>query len=111
MSNYFSKNLKFLREKKRISKNKLGEMVGVNQTTIGRWENGQITPSIDNVEEVARVLNVELPDLLIKDLETNNVVPDKLEILFKENKDILNDNEKETIGFIIEKRKKEKNKS
>ena len=38
VSNLFSKNLKFLREKKGISKNKLGEMVGVNQTTIGRWE-------------------------------------------------------------------------
>ena len=111
MSNFFSKNLKFLREKKKISKNKLGEMVGVNQTTIGRWENGQITPSIDNVEEVARVLNVELPDLLIKDLENNNIIPDRLETLFKENKDILNEDDKETIGFIIEKRKKEKNKS
>lgn len=72
MGNLFSKNLKFLREKKGISKNKLGELVGVNQTTIGRWENEEITPSIDNVEEVARVLNIDLPDLLIKDLSFDN---------------------------------------
>lgn len=72
MSNKFSKNLKFLREKKGISKNKLGEMVGVNQTTIGRWESEEITPSIDNVEEVAKVLNVGLPDLIIKDLSFGN---------------------------------------
>ena len=72
MGNKFSKNLKFLREKKGISKNKLGELVGVNQTTIGRWENEEITPSIDNVEEVARVLNIDLPDLLIKDLSFDN---------------------------------------
>lgn len=72
MGNLFSKNLKFLREKKGISKNKLGEMVGVNQTTIGRWESEEITPSIDNVEEVAKVLNVGLPDLLIKDLSFDN---------------------------------------
>ena len=75
MGNYFSKNLKFLRENQNISKNKLGEMVGVNQTTIGRWESNEITPSIDNVEEVAKVLNVELPDLLIKDLSFDNAIP------------------------------------
>ena len=72
MGNYFSKNLKYLREKKDISKNRLGDMVGVNQTTIGRWEANEITPSIDNVEEVAKALNVELPDLLIKDLSFDN---------------------------------------
>ena len=72
MSNFFSKNLKYLRESKGISKNKLGEMVGVNQTTIGRWETNEITPSIDNVEEVASVLNIPLPDLLIKDLTFDN---------------------------------------
>ena len=72
MSNLFSKNLKYLREKKGISKNKLGEMVGVNQTTIGRWESEEITPSIDNVEEVAKVLQVDLPDMLIKDLSFDN---------------------------------------
>lgn len=72
MGNLFSKNLKYLRESKGISKNKLGEMVGVNQTTIGRWETNEIKPSIDNVEEVAKALNVNLPDLLIKDLEFDN---------------------------------------
>lgn len=72
MANYFSSNLKFLRENKGISKNKLGELVGVNQTTIGRWETEEIKPSIDNVEEVARALNVDLPDLLIRDLTFDN---------------------------------------
>lgn len=72
MGNFFSKNLKFLRENKKISKNKLGEMVGVNQSTIGRWESNEITPSIDNVEEVAKALNVALPDILIKDLSFDN---------------------------------------
>lgn len=72
MGNHFAENLKFLREEKRISKNKLGELVGVNQSTISRWESNEIKPSIDNVEEVAKVLNVPLPDLLIKDLQFDN---------------------------------------
>lgn len=72
MGNYFSKNLKYIREEKNISKTKLGELVGVNQSTIGRWETEEIKPSIDNVEEVAKVLNIPLPDLLIKDLKIDN---------------------------------------
>lgn len=75
MGNYFSKNLKFLRENKGISKNKLGEMVGVNQSTIGRWEANEMAPSIDNVEEVANALNVPLPDMLIQDLTFDNAKP------------------------------------
>ncbi len=72
MANNFSKNLKYLREKRNISQTKMGELVGVNQSTVGRWETNEITPSIDNVEEVANVLNVPLPDLLIKDLTFDN---------------------------------------
>lgn len=72
MGNYFSSNLKFIREQKGISKSKLGDLVGVNQSTITRWENKEITPSIDNVEQVAGVLKVDLPDILIKDLRFDN---------------------------------------
>ena len=72
MANYFSTNLKKIREKKGLSQNKLGNMVGVNQTTIARWENKEIAPSIDNVEELANALNIPLPDLLGKDLRFDN---------------------------------------
>lgn len=112
MSNLFSKNLKYLRERKHISKSKLGEMVGVNQSTIGRWENGEMTPSIDNVEEVAKALHIDLPDLLIKDLSIGEkAYYDELFFLFNANKDILTEDDKEYMKFIIEKRKKEKEKN
>lgn len=73
MKNYFSSNLKYLREQKKISKNKLGEMVGVNQTTIGRWENNEMAPSIDNVIDVLNAFNLPISELgtfLGKDLQT-----------------------------------------
>ena len=113
MTNYFAKNLKFIRENKKISKNKLGEMVGVNQSTITRWESEEIKPSIDNVEEVAQALKIPLPDLLIKDLEINNDVSlnnqynDEFAILFDKSKDILTESDKTVIRTIIEQRKKE----
>lgn len=72
MANYFASNLKYLREKRGLSQNKLAEKVGVNQTTIARWETEEIKPSIDNVEQIASALNVSLPDLLITNLKFDN---------------------------------------
>ena len=72
MKNYFAKNLKFLREQNKLSQNKLGELTGVNQTTIARWENEEISPSIDNVVEISKVLQVSLPELLGNDLKIDN---------------------------------------
>lgn len=79
MSNYFSKNLKFLREKRNLSQNKLAEMIGVNQTTIARWEDDNRTPNLDNAIDVSRILNIPLHDLIEIDLRTNsiNVPPNK----------------------------------
>lgn len=74
MKNYFSSNLKYLREKNKMSKSKLGELVGVNQSTIGRWENNIITPSIDNVVDVLNAFKIPLTELgtfLGTDLKTN----------------------------------------
>lgn len=72
MANFFSKNLKFMREKKGLSQTKLAEKIGVNQTTIARWEDDNRVPTIDNAVDVANALNIPLPDLLGKDLMLNN---------------------------------------
>ena len=72
MANFFSKNLKFMREKKGLSQTKLAEKIGVNQTTIARWEDDNRVPTIDNAIDVANALNISLPDLLEKNLMLNN---------------------------------------
>ena len=74
MSNYFKSNLKFLREKKGLSQTKLAKKIGVNQTTIGRWESGEITPTVDNVVDLLKALNIPIESLgefLGKDLRLN----------------------------------------
>lgn len=106
MSNYFSTNLKYLREKRNLSQNRLASMIGVNQTTIARWEDDNRTPNLDNAIDVSKILNIPLPDLIGKDLRTAKG-KDELNTLFDEHKDILTTDDKETIKFIIEKRKKE----
>lgn len=104
----FSKNLKFLREKKNLSQNKLAEMANVNQTTIARWESEEMSPSLDNIFDVAEALNTTVADLTGIDLEKEETSSfSELELLFNKNKDVLTDDDKEYIKFIIEKRKKE----
>ena len=79
MAEYFSTNLKFLREKKGLSQNKLGSLIGVNQTTIARWEDDNRVPTIDNAIDVANALDIPLSELLGTDLRFDNAIPIELD--------------------------------
>ena len=98
MKNYFSKNLKFLREQKKLSQNKLGELANVNQTTIARWENEEMAPSIDNVIELSKIFNIDLADLLGRDLQLNE---DRKQLTEKEEMEMLKNTLKKK-GFLDE---------
>lgn len=73
--------------------------------------------TVDTLKKIANAMNMSVNDLLIQSgdvkLEDLNMeLPethkfDELEILFSKYKDILTDDDKETIKFIIEKRKKD----
>ena len=108
MNNLFSSNLKFLRENKGWSKSDLAKKLNVHQSTISRWENEEMGATVDNAYDVANLFNISVADLTGKDLKKQNIKDfDELEILFDKHKDILTDDDKEYIKFIIEKRKKE----
>lgn len=104
---YFSTNLKYLREEKKLSQNKLAEMANVNQTTIMRWEAGEMSPSLDNIYDIANVLKVSVADLTGKNLKIEESDFDELGILFDKNKKYLTESDKNIIKTIIEERKKE----
>lgn len=111
MGNYFSKNLKYLRESRNLSQNKLAEMIGVNQTTIARWEDDNRTPNLDNAIDVSETLNIPLADLIGKDLSdpSKTILPKSDEykqILLKkgaidENDNITEEDAKKLIDFAI----------
>ena len=96
---FFPKNLQFLRKEKNMTQSELGNKIHVDQTTIGRWEDGNREPTVGNVANIANLFNVSIPDLLDKDLSKNNQTFDELELLFSKHKDILTNDDKEYIKF------------
>ncbi len=118
MSNYFKSNLKFLREKKGLSQTKLAKKIGVNQTTIGRWESGEITPTVDNVVDLLKALNIPIESLgefLGKDLRLNEDNMQKatfenneMKVTIWKDGEITNDDLDDAMAFILEQKRKKK---
>ena len=63
----FAENLKRIREWRGLTKEELGDRVGVSGVTIGYWETGRNEPRMGKVEQIAYVLNVDIDDLLFSE--------------------------------------------
>lgn len=113
MTNYFAKNLKYLRKKKKIEQQIMAEDLGVAQSTLSCWENGIRTPDLDTIAKIAKYLNIYenfiTNDLTEKSTESFN----ELDLLWLRKKDILTKDDKDMIKYIFKHREqeiKEKNK-
>ncbi len=102
-NNFFPKNLQYLRKERHLTQTELANKINVDQTTIGRWEDGNREPTVGNVSNIADVFNITITDLLDKDLSQENNSYDELELLYSKYKDVIPDSDKETIRFVIEK--------
>lgn len=104
MTNYFAKNLKYIRKNKNIDQQIMAEDLGVAQSTLSCWESGIRTPDLDMIAKISKYLNI-YDDFITKDLtiENNNSVFNKTQVLFDKSKDILSDDDRATIEFIMKK--------
>lgn len=99
----FAKNLNHYMKINNVDRNKLCNDLDFNYTTVREWTNGTAYPRIDKIEMLANYFDIMKSDL-IEDKKGKEL--DEMEILFSKNKDILTDDDKETIRFIIEKARK-----
>ena len=87
--NFFSKNLKFLREKKKLNQQEIADNLNIPRTTYTCWENGIRTPKIEQILDIANYFNVGM-DIISRDysieknsfsnrlneaIELNNITP------------------------------------
>ena len=62
-------NMMILRKKKELSQAELGKMIGTSGDVIGRYERGDISPSIEAVAKIADALEVSVDYLIGKTME------------------------------------------
>lgn len=60
----FKENLKKIRKEKKITQKQLGELIGKKEITIRNYESGKATPPLIVIEQIAKVLNITINELL-----------------------------------------------
>ena len=60
----FIKNLKRIRKQKKITQWQLAEKLGIDTTTLSRYEQGKFEPSLTRIMEICEVLEVKPNELL-----------------------------------------------
>lgn len=60
----FSERLRELRLDKKLSAKSLGLKIGVSDSTIIRWENGTMLPTIDNLYNICKFFGVSADYLI-----------------------------------------------
>lgn len=83
-----AKNLKALRENKKLSLEKVAELTGVSKTMIGQIERGESSPTITTIWKIANGLKVSFTSLV------NNPQPDTKVVLREEIPTLSEDNGK-----------------
>jgi transcriptional regulator with XRE-family HTH domain len=61
---FLGKNIRKLRERKNISQEQFGTMVGVHRTYVGMVERGEKNVTIFSLRKFAEALNVKVKDLI-----------------------------------------------
>ena len=56
--------IKAVLAEKQVSAKRLCEAVGKNETTISRWCNNKVQPSVTQLQEIAHFLDVDVRELL-----------------------------------------------
>lgn len=71
----FADRLKEARKQKKISQEKLSEMLNVSQSAISSYESGARKPDIDFLPQIAKALDVSVSYLLGRDEEQTQPAP------------------------------------
>lgn len=66
---YFATNLYYLRRKRKLSQTELGELVGVDYATIGRYERNAALPKLPVITQLAQLFGVTIEELRDVDLQ------------------------------------------
>ena len=96
-----AKRLHDLRKEKGLSQPELGQLIGTSGAIIGRYERGEMNPSVDVAKKLANALEVTL-DYLVTNKTLPRALQDKDMMQRWQQVDSLGQNDKERILFVID---------
>jgi transcriptional regulator with XRE-family HTH domain len=99
MSVKFGDRVTQARKEKKISREELAELIGTSAPIIGRYERGDMMPSIDIATKIAEALEVSLDFLVGK---SSLLLKDKNMLNRLEDINLLNDDDKKGILFALD---------
>ena len=68
----FSEKLKQLRKKNKITQEQLAKMLGLERSSVAKYESKSIIPSIDTLTRIAKIFNVSIDYLIGTETPTND---------------------------------------
>lgn len=71
--------LSCLRKEKGLTQEQLGEILGISNKTISRWETGSYMPPVEMLQELSRFYNVSINEILSGERLTNDTYMKKAE--------------------------------
>ena len=77
MSNETINRIKFVLVEQRKTNKWLAEKLGKTQATVSRWAGNKAQPFLDKLVKIARLLKVEVKDLINKESEIKEMLDDK----------------------------------
>lgn len=72
--------IRAIRKQRQMTQQELAEKVGVSQVQIGRLEKSTRTLDVDMLADIAKVLGVEVWELLPKEMQPD-ITPEEMEVL------------------------------
>ena len=78
--NFLSKNLQYLRKKKGVSQVEMPKYIGTTRSTWANYESNASEPDISKLFEIAKLFNVTLDELILKDLSYDPDLNDQLNL-------------------------------
>lgn len=79
-------NIKYYRITKGFTQEKISEELGINEKSYSNLETGRYNISLDRLDDISRILELE-PYILLKERHTEDEVPNRLDFYINKTKD------------------------
>lgn len=101
---FFPQNLKFLLDSGQITVKTILQLTGNNSPgLITMWKNGERQITTKDLLAIANHLGYTVDNLINSDISAQDNNFDKIQVLYDKSKDILSDDDRATIEFIMKK--------